>query len=340
MPRISTRVGTTALGLLLVAQLGLALMLSAGEEALQDQRPETPLVGGSLEGVDRIAIDGPEGGQVTLIKEDGAWRLPDYFDAPAADAEVARLLQRLSGVQRGLPIATTPGAAQRFKVDDQGFERRIRLYAGEEVRTTLYLGESPGRRQTYARPAHDAAVYAVELAAYEVPAKPESWLDAELMAVDARAIREIELPDGARLRRSEPGWQAEGLGTGAGGERFDPAAAQALAMRLGGIRVERLIGTEPPAEPPALTIDAGTAEDRFRWRLWRSDDAEGEDGERYRLQRSDRPWVAELPAWSAEPLIEAARPSALRRGKADEERAAGSSPDSGAEPLSGVRAPE
>jgi hypothetical protein len=233
--------------------------------------------------------------------------MPDYFAAPADQDRVTRLLQRLAALRRGLPVATTEGALSRFKVSDAAFERRVRLLRGEEPLATLYLGASPGLRQSYARTAADEAVYAVELASHELPVEAEGWLDTELMALDPGSIRELELVDGVRLSRQGESWEAEGLDAD---RPFDPAAAEALAMRLGGLRIERLLGSEPPADlqatDPSLMLTARTDSGELVWSLWQRGEPEA-----YVLHRSDRPWYAELAEWNARPLIEAASPAAL-----------------------------
>ncbi len=308
-----------ALGVLLVAQLFLVLVMSAREGPLDANRPEALLLVHPLEEVDRIEIAGPERPAVTLRRVGDGWRLPDYFAAPADGERIDSLLQRLATVQRGLPVATTEAAQPRFKVSETSFERRVRLYRGDETLATLYLGESPGLRQIYARTAADDAVYAVRLAAHELPVEAKGWLDPTLLAIEAGSIRELTLADGVRLRRNGESWDAEGLSAD---ERFDPAAAEALAMRLGGLRVEQLLGSERPEDlgdtAPALMISARTEDGESVWSLWMRARSEA-----FVVHRSDRPWYAELADWSAEPLIEAAGRSALLR----EEPAESTDPD-------------
>jgi hypothetical protein len=317
-PSVSLRL-PVVLGLLLAVQLVVALMMNLGGGPSDTGRPDTPLLRQSLDGIDRVEITGPEGKLVALQRVGDSWRLPGYFDAPADNERLDGMLQRLAGIQRGLPVATTASARVRFKVDESEFERRLRLKHGEETLVTLYLGESPGLRQIYARTAEDDAIYTIALAAHELSVEAKGWLDASSLAVEAASIDELELADGIGLKRNGDSWEAEGVTTD---EPFNPAAAEALAMRLGGLRIEQLLGTEPPDDlrdaEAALQLTARTRDGEFTWTLWRRPESEA-----YVLHRSDRPWYAELAGWNAEPLIEAAKPSALSRKEAPETEAPG-----------------
>jgi hypothetical protein len=305
---LATRRLPILLAVALVLQLVLLVVLGTSGGPAESLPPETPLLAESLDGVDRLEIEAADGQNLQLVKLDGGWQLPDYFAAPVASDKVDRLLQRLADVERGRPVATSAEALVRFRVSEEGFERRVRLHRGDELVDTLYLGGSPGLRRSFARAAEDRAIYAVKLAAFELPTEPDDWLDSAVLGVDTEAIAEIGLSDGTRLKRTADSWRAEGLEPS---QSFDPAAAEALAMRLGGLQVDSLLATERPqdlidAEPDLRLSARDTAGTEFVWSLWQ----QGEDG-RYVLKRDDRPWYAELARWSAEPLLEAAQRPAL-----------------------------
>ena len=122
---------------LLAAVLGVQLLLALGLSftgpQLSTPAAETPLLGFDAEKVDRLVIEGPEAAKVALTKTDGNWHLPDAADFPADRDKIEQLLKRLRELRGGTPVATTPGAQQRFRVSDADFERRITLSAGDQT---------------------------------------------------------------------------------------------------------------------------------------------------------------------------------------------------------------
>ncbi len=197
------------LTVILALQIGLALLLAVRKDPLAATTPQTPLINTSLQNVDHLVIEGhtsPAGAaasantsaaetlaSVQLTKKDGTWVLPDYFNAPADKFKLNDVLDELSGLQRGLPIATTASALKRFKLADDNFERRLTLSEGNRVLSTVYFGSSAGARKTDARTARDRAVYDVDIATYELPTQPSDWFDAGLLESDQAGISELDV---------------------------------------------------------------------------------------------------------------------------------------------------
>ena len=166
---------------------------------------------------------------------------------------VTALLDRLSALKRGLPIATSESALKRFKVVDADFERRLVLSAGDKALATVYFGSSPGLRKSDARFGTDKAVYTVDLPTYELPTDSGAWLSPDLLRGDTAKLAEIDIANGAakglvsgrmQLVRT-PGtdkqpdsWADPGL---AAGQHLDGARAQALAQQLGQLHVDAVL---------------------------------------------------------------------------------------------------
>src|SRR5690606_8831582 len=105
--------------------------------------------------VDRLVIEGPEQEKVELQRRgngDAAqWVVTGAGDFPADIARVQQVLSRLKGLEVVAPVARSSAAAERFKVGDESFERRIQAQVGGKSVATLLLGNSLGSGQTAAR---------------------------------------------------------------------------------------------------------------------------------------------------------------------------------------------
>lgn len=342
---------------LLAAGLGVQLLLAVGLSfsgpQLSAPAADTPLLGFDAKKVDRLVIEGPDAAKVALTKTDGGWRLPDAADFPADRDRIEQLLKRLTELRGGTPVATTPGAQQRFRVSDADFERRISLHAGDKTLGTLYLGTAPSLRQINARAANSEAIFAVELGAHEVPVGADAWIDRavlrlprdEIVAIDVAGLHLERVPDPPPTTEAAPKagagnqtdgattdasaatiegvathWQATGL---APGESLDSAAADSLAGKLAEISISGLLGAEEKSEyglnNPVLNLQitrkgGGPVE----YRLGRAP-----QGDEYTLKVSNRAEYLRLPAYSAEQLSKAARRESLVAAIIEDEQSTG-----------------
>lgn len=335
------------LAALLLAQLALALGLNLTGPDLSVERSDAPLLALEKAAVDRVVIEGPAEARAVLAKTNGAWLLPDSGDFPANGDKIEGLLDRLERLERGRAVATSEEALARFKVRDKDFERRITFAAGDQILETLYLGTSPGRGRVHARTAEQDAVYAVDLATYEVPADASDWEDktvlqipkAEIESIAVAGLRMAQVPTekekvnedktaedraaaggppkeepsagddaAAAGDAAGPSWTATGL---AAGERLKPDAAAELARLLAGLRIGAVLGREEKPEygldEPALSLSL-TRKDGEEV-TYRLGKRTEEEG--YVLKVSTRPEYFALPAFAAERLIEAASRKAL-----------------------------
>jgi len=274
--------------------------------------------------VDHLTIEGPEGARVVLAKQGQGWVLPDSGGYPADRTQVDTLLSRLEGLQRGLPVATTPGALKRFKVSDESFERRVLLAHGDDTLATLYLGSSPGMHHVHARTGKDDAVYSVDFAVYEAPDKAADWEDKAVLQFPQDSLKSITVA-GLTLHRapapavdkgadksgangegkpaSTASWQVEAAGQG---EVVNPAGAKELAGKLARLRIGAVLGTEAKPEygldKPALTLSVTRkGSEKLEYRLGPT----GKEGYAV-LKSSARPEYFRVPGYTADALIKAA----------------------------------
>jgi hypothetical protein len=339
---------TYLLALLLGAQVLLAGGLMLRGDQLGPARTDALLVTADLKGVDHLTIDGPvskdaagakpaANARVELVKHDGGWTMPANFDAPADAKKVDALLKQLASVSRGLPIATSAQALDRFKVGEHDYERRIVASQGDKTLVTVYLSAASGARKANARTAQDAAIYNVDMATYDLPTGASDWLDKALLERDASTLTRIEVAaagkpmvtlsrptsaskdaqgsDDGTVEKKEhanaappPVWSAEGLATG---EQLDQGKADGLVQAITNLRVDSVLGTQAQPDweqdPPQLRVTVADAANKsVTWTI-----VKPKSGDAHVLKASDRPWYFELKSWSAQPLLDAAAPEKL-----------------------------
>jgi hypothetical protein len=320
---------------ILTAVLAAQLLLAAALLALQWRsaaEPEEAAVASmQVDAVDRLTIEGPDQLKTVLTRQGGQWRVAQAGDFPADAARVRQLLERVAGLKSGLPVATSADGAERFRVADTNFERRLTAEGGGRVLANLLVGSAQGARRSHVRRAGEHEVLLVELAVADLPAKDEEWLDMGLLQLPRSDIDAIEVGD-LRLVRQDaraassaaaassantasaaqpaasaapaalPTWVATGL---AEGEQLDATAVEKLAGMLAGLRIGGVLGTKPQPthglDKPASTLTVvRKGGQRIEYRLGRRD---GSDD--YALQVSTRPEILALPGDVAKPLIEA-----------------------------------
>jgi hypothetical protein len=255
------------LGILLAVQVLLALLLGWWQWREPALAADQPLLVFDKSAVDKLVIEGPEQARVELLRKSGAegkgaaWVVAQAGDFAADASQAEALLGRLRGVTAGVPVASSAEAAERFKVADTAFERRITALAGHSPLGTLLLGSTQGARRTYARRAGASEVHAIDLATHEVPVKADDWLDKAALRLPAGEIASLAL-DGLELTRvappaaaalpaasaaasaaaaPAPAWHAQGLKPD---ERLDSAAADRLAQAIADLRFSGLRGRD------------------------------------------------------------------------------------------------
>ncbi len=344
------------LAVLLAAQLLLAVGMSYTGPALAVHRPDTPLLDLGDSSVDRVTITAPDDQNIVLARQGDGWVLPGTGDFPADKSRVDRLLEELKGLKRGLAVATTKGAQERFKVSSDTFERRVQLARGDELLATLYFGTSEGMHRVNARTSGDDAVYTTEFGVYDIPVIPEDWEDKGVLKIPPGEIETIGL-GGLTLQRlpaapssaaaggkdtQKPAtqtWSSEGL---ADGEAVNQANADALAQKLAGLTVGAVLGTgaDPgySLEQPALDIHIKRQGGQtIEYRIGKRDKADD-----YVLKASSRPEYFRLPGYTADALLSAAARDQLvaASGGATDDAVAAQQGAKHSSPAQGTEAPD
>lgn len=186
----------TKLGILLVFQIVLAIGLKMTESTYQTVEATAALVPIDFAKVNKIVIEQNAGvkNKVTLQKDGAAWVMPDYHKARASQISVNQLTEVLKNLKKGLPVATTNGAVERFKLKPDNSVRTISLYQeGSTDPSVLYLGTSPGFKSIYAKTAKSNEIYTIPLAEYQVLATPADYLDRSIAFFSAPEITGLEV---------------------------------------------------------------------------------------------------------------------------------------------------
>ena len=119
------------LSVLLAVQLAIAAALIFVRAGAAGESPDRLL---ALDGatVDRVVLTDGESGEVTLERGETGWTTADGL--PADDTKVSELIETFGSMDAPWPVASTQGARERFEVDDDRFQRRVRFYQGRRGR--------------------------------------------------------------------------------------------------------------------------------------------------------------------------------------------------------------
>jgi len=256
---------------LFAAQLALAGGLFVADLQRSAGSAPRPLLGFAMEDVERVLIEDGSS-TATLQREDAGWQLPRLAGLPVNGQRLNSLLENLTTVETRHPVADSAAARQRFSLEEERYERRLRFYRGDTVLGEFFLGSSPGFRQTHGRRAGEDEVHVLALNAFDFPADDNDWLDKTLLR--ASAPSRIEGSDFA-LERDGETWRFDPAG-----EAVDEAQVSQVVSALENLRVQRVADAAPAGEPLLLRVSASGGEHEYRF---------AEDGEagRYYVQRGD-----------------------------------------------------
>ncbi len=285
------------LSALLILQLGAALALRLDRADHQAFQARAPLLTFTASAVDRITISDGGGASVTLSRKEGAWQLPALDGFPADATAVERLLGKLAALKQGWPVATTPAAAQRFKVAGDDFERHIVLAHGQDTVAELYVGTSPGLRKVHVRRPDQQAIYAVNFNAFDAPPKNDDWIDKRVAQVKLDDIRRIELPN-LTLVHDQDGWRLPDLGADEtmASEEAANLAGQVSTLTISAVKKEAAPSAEPLLEYTLVTQSG----ERLSFRFHKSDNG-------YLLKTSLRPEYLQVPAFYVDNIKDSRR---------------------------------
>jgi hypothetical protein len=316
---------------LLVLQIGLTVAVHQQQAVnLESTAPNSAFLSFAPDSITSVVIKGTEQEELVLEKSDKGWIMPGAFSAPTSQGQVDELLKKLADARQGLAVATSKGAAKRFKTVEDDFERHIILKKGETVVADFYLGTSAGMRNTHARQADQQAVVSIAVSGHEVEADADSWLDRTLANLNKADLKAINLGDITLLQQEEDKKKVWVL-DGASKEETEQEAVDKLVNKVTAISVQSVLDPEESAalftKDPAVQFTVTRQDDStVSYALAQKDDKEDDY---FVLKMSDNELYFKVGKWLVEDLTEAKREKLLNgyeEEKEEETPAAGVQP--------------
>ena len=178
----------------LVIQLVLASILTFTGRDTGAFASKERLLDLKLTGIDKITIAEQDKPVLLLEKQGERWQISGYFGFPVDHDKLAKVTDKLFGINKSWPVAATGAAWKRFKVIEDKFERKIVFSKADFVLNTLYIGSSPSYRKVHARIDDQDEVYSIEFSTFEAGSMPNDWADKSYLHVTQDQISELVLP--------------------------------------------------------------------------------------------------------------------------------------------------
>lgn len=230
------------LSMLLVAQVALAVGLNYAEKTKKTETGKKILTA-NLSTIDQIVLEKNDH-KLTIRKVDKIWTLPQVYNFPATAESVTRLLDKLSNLSGGWPVATTEDAAPRFKVASNDFVERIFLSSANKDLSTVLIGSSAGYNKVHLRADKANEIFAVELPDREISTDSADWIDRSAVELQSDDINVVELPQ-LKLTRKKQDFD---LAFGNKVVPIDSTSAVDILENVAGIDISDVLGTEKKAE--------------------------------------------------------------------------------------------
>lgn len=280
---------------LLVLQLLIAAGLNLGDSGYEPAAKNIALAEIDPDAIDNIRIDDGKN-SVELVRLDDRWQVSE-LEFPANGANVDKLLGILSSLDMGLPVATTEEAADRFRVTEDNFSRKIVLSQAGDTVVELYIGGAPALRKVHARLAGDNNTHSVEFNPFDALATTDDWIDKQILYRDIADITRAELPIATLVRRDE-GLVVEGLKAD---QQTNAEEAESLLKKVAELQIQSVLGKS--------VEDLGKAVDTFKLTLKDGqeisyDITKPEDQHYFVLKSSDQPFYFKVGTYKINPILE------------------------------------
>ncbi len=216
------------LGGLLAIQLVIAAVV--WQSGAQPEFKVEPLLNSAVQSVDGIVLSN-EDESVALKKVRGQWQVyknsSDHEDdgLPVENHRVTSLLETLSALKTGWPLATTLPAQKRFEVARDAFARKVVILKEGQEQDVVYFGISVSLKKVHVRRAGSENIFGAEFNVYDAPTNVNAWLDTTLLQ-PVGALKSITV-NGVKTHKHNDLWPGETppeSSQQAGGDELDQAA--------------------------------------------------------------------------------------------------------------------
>ncbi len=298
---------------LLLIQITAAIVLNLTARDFGAFEPQLELLKFAPADIDGITIIGPEK-EITLNRQKGNWFMAGYFNAPADKNQITALLKKLASLKQGLVVATSEGAAKRFRVSEEDFERHVILRNGDSIIADFFIGTSPGFKKVHARVHDRRDVVSVLLNNYDLEADFEKWLDQKMLWEEEDAITGLTMDD-IKLSRKGDHWLLPDL---ADKVEIDVDQVKKLLSKIGNLRVKAIMDPTDNSSlfesEPDLLFDI-TLKDNHERRYLFAKPA----GKDYSvLKSSDHDYLFKVDSWQADEIGKFDK-NALVKAKAEDQ---------------------
>ena len=309
------------LAAVLIVQVVLAVVLNRAGPDLSPSASDSPMIVLDGKPITRLVIDGIDS-QVALEKKSDHWVIPIINDFSADQDKVAELINKLKSIKRNLPVSTSAASRERFRVADDGFERRIQIFVDDSLAAEIFLGTAPRSRMIHVRQREDTAVFETQMGLHHASATTQEWLDKALLQVAYPDIRAISVPGLFRVEKDpnakvdkaadsadQPktvldSWvSADPLGEN---ERIEQSSMLVLGQKIANIRFKDVLGTTIQSDyglsTPKLVLQVETSAGQTL--IYELGLLQGTDD--YVLKISNRPEYFALADYAGKGLLDAA----------------------------------
>lgn len=214
-----------------------------------------PLFSFDKKQVDKIMII-DKAKKLQLNKNDERWTISSddtrNLTLEVDSKKLDRLLDKLIKLEAGWPTASTASSHQRFEVDQDNFQKHLKLYDGDETIGNLYIGTSPGFKKAHVRKEQDDEVYSVKINAFDLPTQANDWLDKSI--ISAKTIATISGTDYRLIKEGEQ-WQLSNTDNG-DTVTINQQNVEALTTALEDMSILEVASVAPPKEAVKIKVSS------------------------------------------------------------------------------------
>lgn len=301
-----------AAGILLILQIVLAVTLHMGSRGYETSAPDSLFLEIRADEIDSLSVTDGDGKTLVIEKKNDVWVLPSAFGAPADGLQVAALLEKLTGLKQGFSVATSTGAATRFRVAEDSFERRVTLGSSGVDVAQIYIGTSPAFRQVHARKSGRDEITVIGLNTFELETAVDKWLDKTIAKRDEKDLTAISMKDISLIRDGDA-WQLENLNEG---ELANKEEIDNLVTKVSSFIVQNVLDPEQFADlfsdRPALNFSLSTtAGGSIEYQFFKPED------DFFVLKISDSPLYLKVHSLPVESMQKISRQNLLLRSEGE-----------------------
>jgi hypothetical protein len=248
---------------LLVLQIGLAVLLFFGQAQYRREEPFDRLVRFNCESAGQVTVEVSKTEAkpqvIVLKKQENAWVLPDEHNLPVDNAFMQLFLNVVADWKKGIPVASTDEAKERFKVAANNYELAITLSDDRRQSCRFFVGTAPAYKSRYVRLSDSNNIYAVELPdSFQLPAQLDDVIDKHFLKPDIPAISSLSIGEFSAQVSPSKSWL---LRSGPQSLELDGNGVRNVLQRVFNFPVRSFLGVQAKADynmdSPDLVVKLG-----------------------------------------------------------------------------------